>query len=151
MSSKRTLIIAAVAARLGEIQVENDFNTDAGLSVLFGDGPVFGPDDPPAVLSIVVETDQPGRHQGENVTAMFGFEVQAIVKVDIQHPTLAMEAMVEDVKRAIETEDRSFDGLAVRNSLKRGQTRVIDRPAGGEYCGLGVQYQCVVAEEWGNP
>ncbi len=150
MSSKRRDVIAAIVSRLEEIEVANGYNTDAGQNVYLGEAPALGPDDPAAVLAVVLADEELG-NQGENVVVTLPVDVQAIVKVTIATPHVTLEEMIEDIKIAIEQVDRTLGGLLVRRGLTRGPVRSLPREDGSEFVGAAVQYLAIFAEKWGAP
>lgn len=152
-TSKRQAAVAVILARLEEITVENGFATDAGENVSLGETPQLGPDDPDVALSILVQDDDTG-HQGEHIVCQVPIEVHGIVPDNMASPTAAMEALVSDIKRAIEVAGdpaRSLGGILVRRGLTRGSTRILRRAAGSEYMGVVVQYVATLGEVWGAP
>lgn len=148
--SRRYDMVLNIAERLAAIRVANGFNTDAGLQVLLGELPMFGDDDPPEALTVIIGTDQVTSSM-ENVASKIPFEIQALVKVGSRSPLLALESMIADIKKAIETQDRSLGGTLIRNGLSRFQTRVLEREPGSNFVGVGVDYVGTIAEKWGNP
>jgi hypothetical protein len=148
--SKRQSIIGALRTRLEAITVDNGFQTDAGARIYTGQAPSQGPDEPTAALAIVAGDDSTG-HQGEHVVVTWPLQVVALVKADVDEPLLALEAVVADIKTAVELADRTFGGLLVARGLTRGNTRVLPREDGSEYVGASVEYQVVFAERWGEP
>lgn len=150
MSSKREDVIRALRDRIALISVTNGYNTNAGQKIFLGETPTLGPNDPAAALALVVGTDESG-YQGENVVSNLPVEVQAIVKADVSDPLLMIEAVIADIKRAVELPDRTFGGLLINRGLKRGSTRPFEREAGSEYVGAAVEYVATLAEGWGAP
>lgn len=149
MSSSREAAIGVLKDRLESITVANGFATDAGNRVFVAERPVLGPDDPTSAIAIVVKDDQP-TFQGEHVVVTVPVDLQAIVKVDVDGPWMMVEAVVADIKRAVEL-DRDLAGTLIRLGLERGSVRPLDREEGSEYVGAAVQYRLVMAEAWGNP
>ena len=150
MSSKRYSFLAALRTRLEQITVANGFNTDCGSSILMGEDPIFGPADPESYVAIVVGEDTP-HHQAENVASVLSIGIQAIVKADSEAPLLLIEAVIEDIKRAVELEDRTFGRLLSKGTFVRGATRPLERAAGAEYVGAVVEYRGQLVEGWGTP
>jgi len=147
--SARQEIITAVKTRLGDISVDSGYQTDAGAVVLVGQAPSFGPDDPTEVLSISVDDDEP-IYQGERAVIVLPLVVHALVKADVESPYLAAEAVVADIKKAIET-DHDLGGLTLPRGLSRGVTKSALREPGSEYVAARVEYRITYAEMWGNP
>src|SRR3972149_10574553 len=137
--SKRQAALADLVKRLSFILVEKGYNTDAGLHIFLGELPKFGPDDPPAAITIIVGDDSP-ETSGGTVRTRVPFEVQAIVPADMTAPTLAIEKLVADIKEAVEIEaDGSVDRYLgvidgkpapLSQGLQRGAIRSIRREPG---------------------
>jgi len=153
MPSVRQQILAELLGRVAEISVEHGFQSDAGLKVLFGEAPQLGPDDPSELIAVVVRDDIPSDQSGHGVDAdgvivtMLPVEVQAIVKADLEQPWVTVEAVIADIKRAIETGDRGLGGLLTLN-LFRGRIRALTREPGSTFVGAGVEYRAIFAESW---
>ena len=150
MTSKRLLALAELRERLASITVVHGYNTDAGQYIYLGEAPVMGPDDPPAVIAIVLGDEELG-HQAENVVVTLPIDVQAIVKVSVDESYVTLEAMVADIKRAVEQADRTLGGLLVARGLTRGGVRSLPREPGSEFVGAVVQYRAMFGEKWGEP
>jgi xanthine dehydrogenase iron-sulfur cluster and FAD-binding subunit A len=148
--SKRRLVVAELVRRLERITVGNGFNTDAGRTIFLGETPTLGADDPTSVLAVMIRDEELG-HQGENVVVRLPLDVQALVKVSAEGPFVVLEAVIEDLKRAVEEADRTLGGLLVRRGLVRGPVRALEREQGSEYIGAAVEYVAAFAEEWGAP
>lgn len=148
--SSRSLALAEMRTRLKTIRRINGFNTDAGQEVFLGEAPVLGADDPTEVLALVVGADTPG-FQGEAVVVSLPVEVQINVKIEaLADPWMTLEAAIEDVKKAIET-DHELGGKLIRRGLERGPTRPFDREAGSLFVGAGIEYTLKFGESWGAP
>lgn len=148
--SRRQDILAEFVDRLGNITIANGFQTDVGQLVFIGERPVLGPDDPDASLDVVVSADEPG-YQGENVSVRLPVTVRAVVKASAGvTPWETVEAVIADVKKAIET-DHDLGGLLVTRGLERGPVEPRDREAGDEIVGAGIQYALRYVEQWGAP
>lgn len=155
MSSTRRLVIEAVQDRL-QLILKPAYNTDAGRNVYLGEAPGMGPDDPAEVIAVVVGDEELG-HQGENIVVTLPVDVQAIVKVSSgalvppDEPYVVLEAMIEDIKRAIEQSDRTLGDLLLPRGLTRGGVRSLAREPGSEFVGAAVQYRATFGEKWGTP
>ena len=147
--STRETAIGEMRTRLENILVASGFNTDVGQVVMLGEQPVFGADDPTAVVSLIVGQDSAG-YQGEHVVVELPVEAQAIVKADVDDPWTTVEAVIADIKKAVET-DRDLGGALIRRGLERGATRPFDRESGSEFVGAGVEYRLKFKELWGAP
>jgi hypothetical protein len=150
VSTTRFNVVTEMARRLGTIRIVNGFRTDAGLLLFVGETPTLGPSDPDSALALVIR-DTKARHTGENVLEELLVEVQAIVKSKVVGPSLALEQIIEDVKRAVETSDRTLGGLLMNQGITRGATKVLEREAGSEFVAVGVEYVLMMTEKWGAP
>lgn len=161
MPSRRQRILEAFVARLRAIRKVDGFDTDAGLHVHLAEAPAFGPDDPETVIAVVIGDDAP-RFQMEKVLNHLPLEVQVLADVsrpeDMEKPWLAIEAVLGDVKRAVELADRRFhveiDGKTIpllTSELLRGPTRTLPRETGTTVVGAGIAYFAPFAEVWGRP
>jgi hypothetical protein len=152
--ARRQQFLEVLLARLEAITQANGFTTDAGEHVYLGFAPAVGPDDAPQAIAVIVGDDEPG-YQGENVSYRLPIEVQAIAAVPAgqqDQPWLTVEAMLRDIKRAVEKPDRKFGGLLnVGRGLERGPTRTLPREAGSTAVGLSVTYFAPMSEAWGEP
>jgi len=151
MSNRQELIVEIIE-RLGEITIANGFQTDAGLHVFTHETPEFGPDDPEQAIAVVIGDDDP-RYQGEQVFVKLPVEIQALAKVDSDpdaQPYLTSEAILADIKKAMELADRTLGGL-VQHQMERGSTRTLAKQPGSLTVGVAVTYVFPYPEVWGNP
>ncbi len=147
--SARQEIIEEFRDRLARITVANGFQTDAGLHVLVGEMPSFGPDDPTQALAISLDDDAL-EYQGEGVVVTLPVRVYAVIKADTAAPYVAAEAAIADIKTAVET-DRNLGGLALPRGLTRGSVSAASREPGSEYVAARVEYGVMYCEGWGAP
>jgi len=147
--SRRQLILAALLERIGAIRKANGYNSEAGRQVFLGESPVLGQDDPESAIAIVLGDDAVP-YVGENVTVKLVIEFQAHTKADINAPWLAVEALLADIKRAIELEDRTL-GKLLPNKIERGPSRTLPREPGSTTVGASVTYIATYLERWGQP
>ena len=140
--SRRQQVVEVIRERLQAITVANGFNTEAGAQVFLNESPAFGPDDPDVAVAVVIGEDDPAV-LGEHVLCRVPLEIQALAKVDLAEPWIAVEQVLQDIKRAIELEEgtrpRSLGGL-LRSQLERGVTRTLEREDGSTAIGCGVTY-----------
>lgn len=146
----RQAILEKFQARLAQISQANGFATDGGQTLFLGETPELGEGDPDSAIAIVVGDDTTP-FVGEHVQIKLAVLIQAIVKVDVSEPWVLVEQLLGDIKRAIETADRTLDGLLKRQRIERGPTRTIERPIGSAIAGVSVTYTVPYAEQWGNP
>src|SRR5574341_1196761 len=128
MASRRQQILEAFLTLVQVIRTANGFATDAGLTVFLGETPTLGPDDPDTAIAIVVGEEAP-TYQGENVFIALPVGIQALAKPDLDQPWLAAEAVLGDIKKAVELADRTLGGL-VRRHIQRDVTRTMERRTG---------------------
>lgn len=147
--SRRQEILAKFVERLEQIQVAFGFQTDVGQLVFIGERPVLGPNDPDASIDVVVGADEPG-YQGENVFVTLPVTVRAIAKATNATAWSTIEAIISDIKTAIET-DHDLSGLLVARGLERGPVEPRDREAGDEIVAAGISYSLKYTEQWGAP
>ncbi len=153
--SVRQAILAEVISRLGTIAIANGYQTDAGLMLFVGELPLLGPDDPPAAIAVIVRDELAADLSGygeapDGITvSVLPIECQAVAKADLEQPWVLVEAVISDIKQAIETSDRSLGGILVL-PLKRGRTRAFGREPGSTIVGAAVPYLATFAEQWGG-
>jgi hypothetical protein len=147
--SNRQELLAALVGRLSAITIAGGFSTDAGLTLFLGDVPALGPDDPDSVLAVVVGDDNP-KWQGQNLLIGLPVHVAMIAKADLDDAWLTIEAMLADVKRAVELEDRTL-GKRTKGPIERGTTRTMPREPGSTTVGTMITYWLPYTEVWGNP
>jgi hypothetical protein len=145
----RQLIIEALRDRLKVIEVANGFTTDAGRALFLGETPELGEGDPDAAIAMVIREDDV-RYQGMNLMIGLPVSIQALVKVSLDQPYLLIEALLGDIKRAVELEDRTLGGL-VKRQIQRGVTRTMEREPGSTTAGVSILYVCPYTEVFGDP
>lgn len=149
MPSFRQQILGAFLTRVQAVQVANGFQTNAGQVVYTGETPELGPDDPNEVIAIVVGDDSV-KYQGANLLVRLPVSIQALVKADLDDPLTAIEAVISDIKRAVELADRKLGGL-IPQPIERGSTRAVPRRPGSTTVGVAVEYSISYVEAWGAP
>jgi len=147
--SNRQAALAALRTRLEQILVANDFQTDAGKRVFFAEAPTLGPDDEPAAIAIFPQEDQPG-YQGEQVAIVLPVRVEANVRADSENPGATVEAVIADIKKAVEL-DHDLGRTVSQRGLERGTTAPFDREEGSAFVGAAVTYLLRFPEVWGRP
>lgn len=148
-TSTRQAILEALLARVGRITVENGYATDAGLTVYFGESPILGEDDPLSALALIVNDDLPQDQNGTDVLTVLPIDIQALARADATNPWLTVEAVIADIRAAVEAGDRSLGKLLARNLL-RGRTRRLQREPGASTIGAAVQYTAIYLDTWGG-
>jgi hypothetical protein len=146
---KRKAIIAAIVARLAEIQVASGYATDLGLTQYVGEVPTQSPDDAPQAMAIIVGVEQPN-WQGKKLYVTLPIEVQILVPPgDVVWQ--AVEDGIADVKRAMEI-DHDLGGLLEQHfPIKRGGVLTAARESGQTTVGAAVPYEFTYTEGWGQP
>jgi hypothetical protein len=158
-TSRRQAALEDLRNRLAFITVAKGYNTDAGRHIFLGEAPRWGPDDPPAGLAIAIGDDSV-QVQGGIITASIPLQVWAVVPVAAAEPLVAIEAIIADIKEAVEIErdgsvDRALGVLEGSTAteprgLARGITRALRREEGSEYVGAAVEYVATLQEQWGG-
>lgn len=148
--STRQDALRVLKERLEGITQGNGFQTDAGASLFIGERPVGGPDDPEASICVMPQADVPG-HQMKNVVTALPVLVQAIVKLgENDQPWDIVEAILADIKRAVETDFDLSGTLLKQHGLQRGITTPHDREGGSLFVGATIEYRLEYAEGWGG-
>jgi hypothetical protein len=153
--SVRSEAITEIRARLTRIRTANGFLTEVGQQLFVGERPTLGPGDPVATIALQILEDEVG-HQGEHIVSVVPVTAEAIVQADADDPWSTVEAVIADIKKAIETDlsgNRDYDlsGKLVRHGLERGPTAPLDREEGSVFVGAGVTYRLMLRERWGAP
>lgn len=149
-TSRRQEILAALKSRCQAISVAAGFQTNAGSAVYLHEAPALGPDDAAVAIAIVVGDDNL-KWMGAKILLSLPVEFQVLGSVeDLDDVASAIEAVLSDVKQAIELEDRTLDGLCAA-FLERGATRTLPREDGSIAVGVGITYWVPYREVWGHP
>lgn len=146
---KRRLVMAALVDRLAEISVDAGFLTDAGHCIVFGEAPQLGSGDPSEAIALVMGDDEPASPAPGAVIVTTPIEIHALAKATPDDPFAQVEAVLADIKRAVELPDRSLGNLV--SQIQRGVTRVVPREAGASTAGVAITYVLTWKEGWGNP
>lgn len=141
--------MAALVERLSAISVDAGFLTDAGQFIVFGEAPQLGSGDPGEAIAIVMGDDAPTQQSQAVVIVTTPVEIHAIAKVTPSDPFAPVEAVLADIKRAVELPDWSFAGLV--SAMRRGVTRALPREPGATTAGVAITYELTWKEGWGNP
>lgn len=147
--STRLAILTELVNRVGQITIENGFATNAGLTVLFGESPMLGEDDPPSAVALIIGDDQAQDQSGDDTLTSLPIDIQALAKAEVKQPWRTVEAVIADIRMAIERGDRTIGGLVTR-PLARGRTRRLQREPGATTIGAAVQYTAFFLDTWGE-
>ena len=161
-TSKRQAALTDLLNRLSFITKAKGYNTDAGASISQGEAPRFGDaEDPETALAVFVGDDVP-EHAGGMIRTRVPIEIWATVPAGLSSPLLAIEAIIADIREAVEIErdggvDRSLGLMAeggpatMPTGLERGSTRPLRREPGSDYVGASCEYVARFETSWGTP
>lgn len=160
--SKRQAAIGDLVRRLSYITKANGYNTDAGEHIFVGEAPTFGEADPPEALAVLVGEDS-AQTNGGVIRTRTPIEIWAVVPAGTNDPLLAVEAIITDIKEAVEIEadgsvDRFLGDVAeggvpygtLPRGLERGTIKPLRRQEGSTYVGTSVEYVANFEEHWGG-
>lgn len=148
--SKRRRILDALKSRVERIRGVHGFATEAGRIVEVGAIPELGPDDPSDAVAVRGGPDE-WQQQGLAFHVVWPITIWALTKSDREQPYLAVETILADIERAVETDDLTLGGLVIQH-LERTPPRIeLEREPGSLVVGVGVTYTAVFKEGWGTP
>lgn len=145
LGSPRKRLIEAFRDRLVEIRRDNGYETDAGDQVLVGVPSLTSDDDPLAIGLLIGDDDPQG---GGHLLVTLPIEAVATARDDVEDPLLAVEAIIGDIKRAIEAPGQTLGGVA--KSISRGSIATVPREPGSTIVAARVPYLVRYAEPWGG-
>lgn len=154
-TSKRQAILEVFYARAVVIRKQNGFQTDLGATLLLGELPHFGPDDPKAVLAMLPQEDVIiGGLQ--NIGLVLPVNYAVILAPGCADAWRIVEMGLSDIKKAVELADRSLGGLLDGGNnnaegLQRGTTETWPGVSGLEAVGAVITYAAKYHEGWGYP
>lgn len=154
MASRRQLILESVRERLKAIQPANGYQTDAGLAVYLGERPELGENEPPNAIALEVGEEQSEAQDitGRTLFVRLPLFVSAVTKADLGNDAwTAAEAILADIKKAMEQDDVTLGGLLERSGLERASIRTSDREPGSLIVGITATYVAPYLEAWGAP
>lgn len=155
--TKRQAALEELFARAALIRKASGYASDCGQAIYFGINAQLGPDDPAEAIGISVGDDRVRDESGSGVDDGLTY-----IELPVQFAALAsveqlkseawrrVEAVLGDIKRAVEFGDRSLSGLLVK-PLQRGPTRTMRAEAGSGTLGVSVQYVLAYVETFGDP
>lgn len=153
-ASRRLRILEALKARVEAITIANGFTTDAGLHVYLGVIPALGADDEKQAIALIPGEDSVGKHLS-NIRIDLPVNIAAVADPTLDRPWEAVEAMLLDIKKAVELDDRSLGGLLIEGNgvlgLYRGTTEILERRSGTDAVGVAITYGCPYVEAFGAP
>lgn len=147
--STRQAALTELKTRLEGILTADGYQTDAGALVFVLEEPVLGDDDPDSAIALVIHPDAP-EWQGDKGFVTLAVEVQAHAKGAAADPWGSVEALLADIKTAVE-QDHDLAGTLLPKGLERGATTVLKRESGSTTVGAGIEYRLQYAETWGAP
>lgn len=147
--SVRQNLVAEIVDRLSGILKVNGYQTDAGALVFDGQTPNLSEADPEQALAVILGAETVG-YQGENVLVTLSVEIHAVIRADVDQPAAAGEAVLADIKKAVEV-DHDLGGILLPRGLERGASAAARREQGSEYTAAVVEYRCRFVEKWGQP
>lgn len=152
MATIRQTIVADAISRLQTVATgeDSEFETNAGSNVFVGERPELGKDDPDEAIAVVLLDDEVTQQQQKTYLTL-PVEIQAVVKVAQRNAWLQIEAMLGDIKRAMETDPVNGRRELGRYPMRRGSTRTLPREPGSTTAGVGVTYFVDMSEGWGTP
>lgn len=155
MLTRRIRILEAMAGRLVVIRRANGFQTDAGDRLYLGVLPALGESDPDSAIALLPREDIFSGEQLEKLPLRWPLDIAAIAKPTLRDPWTAIEALLGDIKRAVELSDRTLGGLLVGGrgvlGLHRGTTETLERRSGQDMVGAAITYIAPYTETWGRP
>lgn len=149
MITRRSKILTTFIARLAAITVANGFATNAGQKIYQNYTPeLTSKDEPDAALALLIDEDRHEQH-GDKLLIELPLMVCSLVKVSLDDPLSLSEAVIGDIKKAVEI-DTHLNGL-LRDYMERGSTQTLERQAGSVTVGSVVPYVLPYSEKWGDP
>ena len=152
MASTRQLIVEAFRDRLELILIASGYDTDAGQDVFLGESVTFGPDDADQGIAIDVQEDDVSQSMGPipELSIRLPLDIQALAKATIAQPWVAVEEILGDIKKAVETGSATWVGT-LGGELTRGTTQTLERTEGANAVGAAITYEILYTETWGAP
>jgi len=149
MATRRERILEAFVERCRAIETKDGFATDAGWNVSLGAITVLGPDDPDVQIAVAPDDDVV-KKEGPGLGIQLPVDIWAVAKANLENPHLAIEAVLGDIKKAVELADRTLGGL-VPQQIERGTTHVMPREPGSVIVGAAITYLVFYKEAFGDP
>lgn len=143
---KSQRLLATVLDRLETISPANGYETKAGESVFDGEVPDLGEDDPDDAIALI--PDDSAVNDTGYVFLGIPLRVVILTKATQERPTVRREAIMGDVKRAVEI-DRTLGGL-VKDVKRVAENRYV-RSSGSDVIAAELVYDAQLVEKWGDP
>lgn len=151
--TRRRQILEELRRRVQQIRRFNDYETDAGQTVFLGEVPILGENDPDVAVAMIVGEDL-ASEQPQKIRVQMPVEFQALAKPSPSEqdtPWITTEDVLGDIKKAVESGDRSLGGLVHPRDFERASTRTLERESGHEPVGVGISYLVSYTETFGSP
>lgn len=142
--SQRGDILVALRARVSVIKKAAGYETDGGSTVFVGETAQLGTDDPGEAIAIVPLDAEPETNRMET----WPIEVHALAKADLDEPHLSALAILSDIVRAVELQDRTLGGLVKHMAI--GPQRTLPREPGSTTVGVVQMYRLSRVRVWGT-
>ncbi len=141
-------VLTAIVDRLSAIRVSSGFETDAGATIVIGEAPELGDGDPDEALAVDFGEDSAAQLSPGVVLMTTPVVIRGVAKATPDDPFAQVEAVLADIKRAVELPDRSLGNLV--SQIQRGVTRAVPREAGASTAGVAITYVLTWKEGWGG-
>lgn len=148
-TTTRARILEAMRVRLAGIRRVNGYATDAGDRLSIG-AVFFGADDDLALALIPGDSKKVGSRQLRKKARTLELQIVAMAATDDRDAWMRVEALIGDIKRAVETDDAELGGL-LTSPLEDGEELALSSGEGGESFGTSVFYIATYIEGWGHP
>jgi hypothetical protein len=153
-TTTRGQVLQAYAKCAAGITKIAGYQTDAGRAIFIGQAPALSVDDPDCAIAIIPGDAQPiGQRTLGKVSADWPVSIAALARMssweDASRAWMLVEAVIGDIVRAIEIDDRTLGGL-VPNDIRRGPIRPLEREDGSMTVGAAVIYETPQLTAWGR-
>jgi hypothetical protein len=135
--------LEAARARCQTITRAAGYATNAGDHVIVGELLDLGPDDVTQAIALLLNEDIPGQPM-----TTVPLEISGLTFADLEEPWLAAEAILGDIRKALETADKTLGGLV--KSMSKGSVRPYPRQPGSTVVGVTITYQLTMVDPWGH-
>lgn len=147
MSTIARLAFEAIVARLETIQQAAGYNTDAGFQVYAGVR-YFNDDETFPIVAVFTGDETVEKLTYNKYRSGRSVNIEGYVKDD-STATVSIEQLIEDVQRAVESDDESLGGVV--NVLDYTGIEEIEQPeAGSDIAGVRITYIFEFDREYGS-